>query len=321
MSDIPITILLTCTERRLTLDYCLPYYSEKNLEVHLLDSSQKVWDKKKDYPKIKYFHYPPSMCTMYEMFHHHIQNHVRTEYICWCNDDDLVTYEGLLAASEFYKKDIKKEYSNVYGLHILVNNPKVTNNNHYGDFDNIRPLLKSKDPIERLNYIFNKGFYTPHSVIRTEVYKRANNIIIESMQNKKGSLAPIRFYDKILTFIAALYGNKYSQLPVLFLIRTSQFERMVSSNKYKFPSILERHIPFKQIHDRLKHNNLLAKELHTINPHLSMNNCIEVTKNILNLKGVHSIVLNSKYQKAITQIILTCESFSIFKQLYKNSWS
>ena len=319
MSDIPITILVTCTERRFTLDYCLSYYSQKNLEVHLLDSSEKLWEKQSNYPNIKYFHYPLNICTIYEMFHNHIKNHVTTEYICWVADDDLITYEGLLAASEFYKKDIKKEYSNVYGLQIIVN--KVNDITLYGGLDNIRPLLKTKDPIERLNYIFNKGFYTSHSVVRKKVYERFTSIIIESIQNKKGSLAPFRFYDKIFTFIAGLYGNKYSQLPVLFLIRTLHFDRMINSKKYELPNILEKNVQYEQIHDRLKHNNLLAKELHSINPNLNLDDCIEVTKNILNLKGTHSgIIKNKESNILIRERITNCESFSIFKQLYKDSW-
>ena len=70
MTSLPITVLITCTERRNTLNFSLPYYIKNNMNVHVLDTSKEIWNKKDEYSQIKFFHYPLRNYNIYEMFNY-----------------------------------------------------------------------------------------------------------------------------------------------------------------------------------------------------------------------------------------------------------
>lgn len=308
-----LTLLITCTNRVKTLLYSIPYYKKYNINFHILDSSNDESNINDIYNILNlkknenYFYYSNNEhFPIYGMFCYHLKNIVKSKYIAWVADDDLMTYEGLKMGVDFLEQS--KEYVFTSGLQVFTNSYK------YGeccycknDNDN------NDDVISRLNNNF-KNIMTGHGIILTDIWFNINNLIETSYKLKNNSsLTPIRFHDKIIQFIILLHGKKNMQLPIVSLIRTHKFERMINSNNYPFPCELERNVDYNLITERLKIHNPIAIYFCKLHPSLTLEKCNEITLEVLGKKYPIDKP-NNTYKNNINEII--SKSKPIFEEYY-----
>lgn len=250
-----VTLLVTCTERRWTLVGLLKYYEGRSITLHVLDSSKEPWELKDMFPYVKYFHYPACDILMYDMWVKHISEFVETEYVCWNNDDDFTTVRSLHLAAQVLNADKEEKYSMVMGEQFKIGTPT------YGQYEFLREDREFDTATERLKSYFDELFATPHAVMRKKVFLRAAEIVANSVRmGAANSLAPVKFWDKILNFVSALYGNKKT-IPCISSIRRTRLDTGEICERPDYRAELESETPYEVIHERLRIINPLAEEL------------------------------------------------------------
>ncbi len=178
----------------------LNYYKQAPVDIIVTDASDDLYEQRGDYPWAEWIHYPAKDILFYEMWVDLLENKVKTPFICWNNDDDFTTVKFLLGASDFLTDN--PDYSMALGEHVQLGNEG------YGKFEHLREEEEHDNPIERLEYYFKYLFASPHGVVKKEVFLTACKIILQSLKDPQTSLAPIRFWDKIVNYVAAVLGNK-----------------------------------------------------------------------------------------------------------------
>ena len=271
-----VTIMITCRDRQWTLPRVLNYY--KNVDnIFVLDSSMVKFDQKESFPWAQFVEYSHSDISIYDMWIDFIENYVKTDYICWNNDDDFTVKDFLHRAADFL--DENKNFSMALGQHIQIGNPR------YGQQHFLRPDIVTDDPSARLDYYFDPLFASPHGVIRKETFLNACKIVSKTTKNKEHSLGPIRFWDKILNFIAACDGN-IKTIDCLGTVRSYGYSspygvaatgRMIDD--FDYPNILEKDVEYSMIIERISKFNPLAEYLSSIHG-MDIENCKELTKRV-----------------------------------------
>jgi DNA-directed RNA polymerase subunit H (RpoH/RPB5) len=187
-----------------------------------------------------------------------LENKIDTPLVCWNNDDDFTTIEFLKRADEFLSSD--SSYSMAIGEHVQFGN------HTYGKHEFLRKDENLKNATARLEHYFKPLFASPHGVVRKQVIIDASLIVLESLKTSGASLAPIRFWDKIFNYVAAIQGNK----------KTINYVSSIRSNRHHWdgfvkptgavllnssPPELEGDTPYKEILNRIKVSDPLSSYL------------------------------------------------------------
>lgn len=232
-----ITVLITVYNRKDHIMDLIDYYDGVN--VIFLDSSDIPYD----YPNGTNF----ILCKeklLYESLYEGLLN-VKTKYVCWNNDDDIVLKEFLASSIEFLEKN--ESYSNTIGFQVKKNTFYGLNEFHIWNSGN----YYSENRIDRIKYMMNY-FHTPaHTVMETNILKKSCSIPIES-----DDLYPIRYFDRIIGIVQSYYGNKKT-LPYFSMIRRDG--RMI--DKFIYPRKLKREIPQIKLLEELTNDNSINKFL------------------------------------------------------------
>ena len=98
----------------------------------------------------------------------------------------------------------------------------------------------SDDFKERITNHLNNHWKAPnHTIVKTEIVTEIYKFVLD-----RPLLYPIRFLDKIWTFISCYYGNNRS-LEIPYIIRGNGAGLLATEGNY--PSLLERNTPYKSI--------------------------------------------------------------------------
>lgn len=171
--------------------------------------------------------------------------YIKTDYICWNNDDDIVLESFIKKAVAFLENN--RNYSNVLGMQIKENSTYGLNefltwheNSYYSD-----------NKKKRIDFMMN-FFHTPaHAVMRRKCLVDACSIPLSDER-----FFPIKYFDRILGIVQACEGNK-KVLPYVSLLRSK--DRMVNQSNY--PERLRKHVEQKTMLRLLHESNVLTKYL------------------------------------------------------------
>ena len=256
------TIIIPIFNRHDHIESLIEYY--KGFKVIFVDSSDTPFQ----YPSYVN-HIRCKGMLLYEALYT-VLKQIDTKYICWNNDDDLVTKDFLPEGEKFLEEN--PEYSNVMGRQINVYNDLSPMNGIYGVKEwNVwlEQQFFSNSIIDRIHYM-NNFFHTPvHGIMLKECL--LDSVLIPLTEEK---FYPIRYFDRIVGIVQACYGNK-KVLPVLSCLRRQeQLGRMIHQNNY--PTRLKRDIPQDYLVNTLQENdntfiqylikkNLTPSEIRSIN--------------------------------------------------------
>jgi len=277
------TIVVTCMERRWPLTRLIKYFESHDLldSVLISDQSKKIWDKREDFPNVRYVHVPSGAYNFYEMWKHLIEDHISTDYVCWNNDDDFTTPEYIEKGSDFLDKN--HEYA------LVVGETFQFGNHPYGKSEWVREakLGRIENPVERVLTYFDGLFANPHVIVRKEVVLKAVQDVIESSKMSTSSLAPIKFWDKVFNFYALTMGDKKT-LDCLGTVRCNrkpQADRDKGTGSLmtilkEYPSVLEVNTEYTEIIKRIGSSTIIPTFFKNHNPELSDDKIREVLETV-----------------------------------------
>jgi len=146
-----------------------------------------------------------------------------------------------------------------------------------------------KRAIDRIIFFFEHLFATPHAIIKKDVLIIASKIVMNSLSKQGAALGGIRFWDKILTYIIAIFGNK-ANVPCLSTVRTL---RKDTKSVYDFTLCrpeLEPDTSYSTILSRLSVDDPLARLLSNIDGIKEIEARI-FNQNIFSKPSTHSLKL------------------------------
>ena len=226
-----ITIYITAYIRRSNLKKLIESLKGLPVKIVICDSSPDEWEDKNNFNWIEYKHSPNQL--LYKVLFDAAKT-CKTPYLIWNNDDDMINIKGLKNSIECIHNE--KRYSSVTGRL-----RKKRSNYGKKEFYNWRKSFNyiSSDPIERINNMF-ECFHTPvHDVMRKECLEKSCEIVLNNCD-----FYPIRFFDRIVGMVQAIYGSKK-------VINHTLLERSKNQSKKKkeykrllewedYPTVLER---------------------------------------------------------------------------------
>ncbi|MGE4505532.1 MAG: TIGR00180 family glycosyltransferase [Desulfovibrionaceae bacterium] len=282
------TLLVTCYERRWTLSRILKYYEGTAVRPLILDQSREPWAGKADHPGLRYVHYPAQDVLFYEMWLDALARHVDTPYVCWNNDDDFTTVRGLALAERAL--DERPDASTACGEMTQIGNER------YGQAAFFRERPRLEDASHRVAHRFAELFANPHVLARGEVLATAARLVRESIAKGQAPLGCIRFWDKIFTFTAAVFGND-AVVPYLFGIRTIRRDTRSVYDEFPAREELEPGLPYRAILERLAVDNPLARLLRS-REGMSPEEAEAATLDAFSRPGRHSVALPEELEQA-----------------------
>ena len=247
-------VAITFYERKRYLSRILNYYNqfEDDLDIIILDQSKETWDAK-SHPKIKgWHHFPTDKFNFYQMWDEVCKLYNDYEFIYWNNDDDFATPSGIKMAEDFLINNPKYSLAQGQVVQLSGNGPHLTD---YGVGEWFKEDCNQPNIEARLHKVFTEAYVNPHATMRLKTWHSAIKLVLESAKSTV-SLAPIRFWDKIVTLMAAVDGYRKTNLPCVTAIRTHRNSTgAILHTDDPYPDILERNTLYESILKRLKQKN------------------------------------------------------------------
>lgn len=238
-----LTVLITTVgERHKYLKRLFTHYQGLNCRKIVIDSSDFPYSEIDNFPEIEYYQEP--RMELYEKYLKGLQL-VNTEFILVAADDDFAVIKGVEQALDFLISNPDYSFANGQQLRFYEDNPRTVNS--YGVWQYNKQLkdnFYSNDPVKRVNYMFETFMPPNYSVMKTNVLLNAVQLVLENPH-----LKPVKYFDKILGFVAAVEGN-FKMLPILLLLR-SNGERLMRTSANSFS---EPEVSFDSIIERLVNN-------------------------------------------------------------------
>ena len=247
-----LTLYITLYSRRWTLPRIMEYYRDFPGKLVVADAWADPGSNQKKYPRVTFLDLRGK--NFYEVMQS-IGKDCKTRWMCWCNDDDFAPVSGLKTCVDFFGKH-PEEYTMVMGQQFMIGNEGYgkreyahwsfpTQSGNSSDFaggTRTSSLYPQHSPFShaetRLRNMF-RVFHTPvHAVIRPELMQEAAELVLANPH-----LFPIRFFDKVFGYVAALRGEK-KVLPTLTSIRT---QNRLIDQRGGYPAELKREVPFENI--------------------------------------------------------------------------
>lgn len=258
-----ILLAITFFNRFQTLKIIENYYKDKDVDIVLIDQSfqRRIFNTNlKNVKSIEYF--SAKTTTFYEMWLKIIEKyHDRYSHIIWNCDDDFTPAGSIHEIEKFINEDASaKNYSVITGQVVQVDNGLNFIKN-YATSEYQKEDIKDKSVECRIEKIFcgNGVHVNPHAVFKISVLKTCCELILKT-KDTNYSLLPIRFFDKILTLVAAAMGHRKTNFNNITSIRTA---RSFTGSTLKlqdsdYPAHLEKNTDYVEIFNRLKNKNVLS---------------------------------------------------------------
>jgi len=197
-----ITIIIPTHERHKLLHRAIDYYSQLNILVLIVDSSETFF--KKELPeKINYIHLPG--WGMGDKINVAIRK-VKTPFSCLCADDDFLAENALKAGQKFLEENL--DYVSVQGHCVQFDpinplaqyNPIYTNNIGYrNDSNSINDRVLD---VPRCPHIY--------ALHRSNIHKKSMSVLL--------NIPALTMVELIPCMIAMCYG-KHAVLPIFWMAR------------------------------------------------------------------------------------------------------
>jgi len=246
--------VITFYERKDTLPLLLSYYEgvDSSIDIIIVDQSKETWESP-SHEKIKAWHHlPAEKYNFYQMWKEILKLYPEYEFIYWNNDDDIAVPSAITMAEKFLTEN--QEYTLAQGQMVQIRD-NFTGYTDYGLAEWLKDDCNSSDILDRTGEVFTNSYVNPHSTIKSSVFLEAVNFVLDT-SNSDVSYAPIKYWDKILTFFAAAHGNRKTNLPCVTAIRTHrETSGSVLEESMDYPEVLERDTSYDTILQRLEKNN------------------------------------------------------------------
>lgn len=142
-----ITIIIPTHNREKYLTRILDFYSPYNLNIVIVDSSDKKFEiEEYSNPNIRYFYNRRGKASD-KWFN--ALNYVNTEYVCYCADDDFIFIDSLIESLEFLIKN--PDYSSAQGRQLFYKYFYMNNEIEYD------VLQEAKNLIPNISNIHNSS--------------------------------------------------------------------------------------------------------------------------------------------------------------------
>lgn len=223
------TLIITLHNRKNYIEKLLSKYEEIPYKIILADSSDTSYEE--NLPKNTIHIKTPGELYYKKMYD--ILADISTPYVLELPDDDFVHPEAIEKCLEFLKDNPTYSYADGYstksgGKKIWSSQCKFYTN------------YNSENYKERIINHLNNHWKAPnHTIVKTKILTEIYKFVLD-----RPELYPIRYFDKIWTFISCYYGNNKS-LEIPYIIRGNGSRLIQSQNNY--PSLLEKNTPYGSI--------------------------------------------------------------------------
>ena len=279
-------IAITFYERKGYLSRILNYYNQfkDSLDIVILDQSKETWNAK-SHPKVKaWHHFPTDKYNFYQMWDEVCNLYGDYDFIYWNNDDDFATPSGIKIAEEFLVNNPAYSLAQGQVVQLSGNGAHLTD---YGVGEWFKEDCNQPNIEARLHKVFTKAYVNPHATMRLKTWHSAIKLVLESI-NSKTSLAPIRFWDKIVTLMAAIDGYRKTNLPCVTAIRTHRNSTGAILHTDKpYPEVLERQTSYENILKRLEQKNPFIPIIERKGVSLNSEQVGEFVLNLLNPANIN----------------------------------
>lgn len=207
-----LTVLVTIRNRRNTLPRVMNYYKNFPAHVIFLDSTSSGPYMGSEMASPNAYIYVPGKSYV-EKIYDCLKN-VSTKYSVVVCDDDFLSQVGLEHSINFL--DQNKDYVACRGQEVALFDQFLS----YETLDYLVDSLdkfKSNIPKERVQRVWSHfNGANVHNIMRNEVQIRIQEFHLENEQ-----INAISFYDKTLSYVAAVHGN-IAVLPIFYIARSSE---------------------------------------------------------------------------------------------------
>lgn len=262
-----LVLVIAFWERKIYLERILNYYNSFDKDtlpyIVVVDQSKKTWNNLPIAPAIDEWLHLPDI-NFYEM-QKFVIGHTKKKYFFLLSDDDFAIPSSLRIAVEYLNNN--DDYVCATGQIVQLKR-KRNFTSLYGFEFWTKKGLDNNQKEDRIKSLFRNPKEITHTLFRSETMIIALNIVLKSIEGKN-SLAPIKYWGKILMIVAAIEGKIKNNLYCISLVRTHQdlSKRTVDPADFPdFPKVLERQLDISSIKDRLHSKNTL---LNYINNNLS----------------------------------------------------
>ena len=219
-----VTLVIQSHYHHKFLQRILNYYQNVGLPILVADSNNTAFIGHKQYPNVKYFHYPnsPFPLKMSKVF-----QHVKTPYVVTCGDDDFIVPSSIIKCLSFLENN--SDYVSVQGQYVSFSNEKEVN--AYPLYTN---LIEGNDingeiARERLKQSMHPYIHQFYSVQHIEDTKYFfQNINSEITNQSLGEIAMV---------LTGTINGKHKVLPIFYCARDSIQDPKKASKCQ--PSVLE----------------------------------------------------------------------------------
>lgn len=255
-----VVLVITFWERKIYLERILDYYNSFEKDalpyIVIVDQSQKTWEKLPNASSIdEWFHLPN--INFYEM-QKFVIDHTKKKYFFLLSDDDFAIPSSLKIAAEYLNNN--DDYVCATGQIVQLKR-KRNFTSLYGFEFWTKKGLDNNQKENRVKSLFNNPKEITHTLFRSETMIIALNIVLKSIEGKN-SLAPIKYWGKILMIVSAIEGKIKNDLACVSLVRTHRdlSKSGIDPNHFKnYPKVLERHLDVCSIKDRILFTNPLSE--------------------------------------------------------------
>lgn len=257
-----VLLVVTFFHRTETLKALENYYHDKNVDILFIDQSYTQHVTTTSLKNVlEIVHYPADKVNFYEMWLKVFEKYGdHYSYFVWNNDDDFTVAESIVEIEAFLNTDYGKDFSLVTGQVFQINS-QYHHIARYATFEVHKDDVVDADPMERLRKVFsvNGVHVNPHAVIKSDVFKSCCELILET-QGRPNCLMPIRFFDKIITAVAAIKGFRKTNFDNITSVRTERSFTGSLMKRPDFPACLEKNVSYDKVIERLSTDNVLAKK-------------------------------------------------------------
>ena len=233
-----LSIIISVHNRQKSLPRIIPIIKSIISEnIYVVDSSEQPFENNSLLKNVIY-KYNKGL-NFYENIYSALET-INTEYVIHLNDDDFIVASAIEPLLNFLENN--QDYVMAHGMFLKINEEDSRLVKYYGIESyvlqkNLERQYNHQVFEDRLAYMF-KSFISPnHSIIKTQVLKKAYTFVL-----KHKEYFPIRYFDKIIGVFISLFG-KHKTLDLLFQIRSTS--RLIDAQSY--PEELKRAVDFEAI--------------------------------------------------------------------------
>jgi glycosyltransferase domain-containing protein len=223
------TLIITLHNRKNSIGDLLSKYGQLPYQIILADSSDSPYNG--ELPSNTTHIETPGELYYKKMYD--ILLKVSTPYVLELPDDDYVYSEAIEKCLEFLIENPTYSYADGFST-------KSSGRDIWKNQCEFYTTYSSNNFKERIVTHLNKHWKAPnHTIVKTEILTEIYKFVLD-----RPALYPVRYFDKIWTYISCYYGNNRS-LEIPYIVRGDGLGLIRSENNY--PSLLEKNTPYNSI--------------------------------------------------------------------------